>query len=109
MAQIKIKQKKDPYIIDRMIAEEIKEKWMEARKNGKLDQTVDIGEWTGPFRKIESIELSNISTKKESSGKVLLDTNQYSSSCCKEGVYGRDGNGFECAKCGETCRIIINR
>lgn len=103
MALIKIKQKKDPYVVDRMIAEKVKEEWFIAKRNGKLDQVIDIGEWSGPFRKIESVELSNAHVESESADEVLL-TESVKSDCCGGRVFGKTNRcEFRCGECSQKC------
>lgn len=107
MATIKIKNRKETITIGYTLAEDVKRKWFIASQSGKLDQTIDLGEWAGPFRKIDSIDLHN-TTESEKVSEMRLAPH-IRSKCCTADVWARNDGKFECLTCNKRCELLITK
>ncbi len=107
MASVKIKNRKEIIMLSYDKAKEIKEKWFIASQNGKLDQIVDLGEWCGPFRKIDTLDLHNAPEREKISEMRLAP--HIRSKCCTADVWARNDGKFECITCNKRCELLITK
>jgi hypothetical protein len=86
-------------------ASELKLEWFRKKESGRLADIVDLGEWSGPWSKIISIDLAV--TNLHSVSEVLLGPD-LSSSCCNDRVFADvSGKGLRCGACNGRCTYKI--
>jgi hypothetical protein len=84
-------------------ASELKDEWFRMKEGKRMSEVIDIGEWSGPWSKILSIDLK---TPIENITGTKYLSSEYVSSCCYERVMVSDTKkGFLCSRCDHICEI----
>jgi hypothetical protein len=86
-------------------ASELKDEWFRMKEGKRLAEILDLGEWSGPWSKIVSIDLAQ--SNLHSVSEVLLESG-LSSSCCNDRVFADvSGKGFRCGACDCRCTYKV--